>query len=169
MKPQLLTSLTAAALVALGMPWTAQAQTMSYGDLGGSSGPGMGTDSAPDEGDEAVDDGNSSGGLPGLSRHTGRVRVTPYIEAQQVVTAEISPGNEVLTYSTVAAGVEANLNGRNAQAGLAVRYELRFGYGSNKISDSDVISGVARASVGLVPRTLFLEGGAMAEIGRAHV
>ena len=162
MKPQLLTSLTAAALVALGMPCTAQAQTMSYGDLGGSSGPGMGTDSAPDEGDEAVDDGDSSGGLPGLSRHTGRVRVTPYIEAQQVVTAELSPGNETLTYSTVAAGVEANLNGRNAQAGVAVRYERRFGWGSNKISDSDVVSGVARANLAIVPRTLFIEGGAMA-------
>ena len=113
-------------------------------------------DSSSDNGDDATDDGDSSSGLGSLVRHTGRVKVTPYIEAQQVVTAELSPGNEVLTYSTVAAGLEANLNGRNAQAGVAVRYERRFGWGSNKISDSDVVSGVARANVALVPRTLFL-------------
>ena len=160
MKPQFLTALaTLAATLALGLPGAAHAQSLPYGDVGGSS---ASSDSGSDSGDDAVDDGDSAESLGGMVKRTGRVRVTPYIEAQQVVTAELSPGNEVLTYSTLAAGIEANLNGRNAQAGLAVRYERRFGYGSNKISDSDVVSGVARASVGLVPRTLFLEGGAMA-------
>ena len=160
MKPQFLTSLAAlAATLALGLPWAAHAQSLPYGDMGG---PGASNDSGADNGDDAADDGDSSEGLGGIVKRTGRVRVTPYIEAQQVVTAELSPGNEVLTYSTLAAGIEANLNGRNAQAGVAVRYERRFGWGSNKISDSDVVSGVARASVGLIPRTLFLEGGAMA-------
>ena len=160
MKPHFLTPLaTLAATLALGLPGAALAQSLPYGDVGGSS---ASSDSGSDSGDDAVDDGDSAESLGGMVKRTGRVRVTPYIEAQQVVTAELSPGNEVLTYSTLAAGIEANLNGRNAQAGLAVRYERRFGYGSNQISDSDVISGVARASVGLVPRTLFLEGGAMA-------
>ena len=160
MKPHFLTPLaTLAATLALGLPGAALAQSLPYGDVGGSS---AGSDSGSDSGDDAGDDGDSAESLGGMVKRTGRVRVTPYIEAQQVVTAELSPGNEVLTYSTLAAGIEANLNGRNAQAGLAVRYERRFGYGSNQISDSDVISGVARASVGLVPRTLFLEGGAMA-------
>ena len=160
MKPQFLTALaTLAATLALGLPGAALAQSLPYGDVGGSS---ASSDSGSDSGDDAVDDSDSAESLGGMVKRTSRVRVTPYIEAQQVVTAELSPGNEVLTYSTLAAGIEANLNGRNAQAGLAVRYERRFGYGSNKISDSDVVSGVARASVGLVPRTLFLEGGAMA-------
>ena len=160
MKPQLLISLAAvSAALALGMPWAAQAQSLPYGDLGGAS---VNSDTGSDSGDEAADDNDSSEGLGGMVKRTGRVRVTPYIEAQQVVTAELSPGNEMLTYSTVAAGIEANLNGRNAQAGVAVRYERRFGWGSRRISDSDVVSGVARASVGLIPRTLFLEGGAMA-------
>ena len=160
MKPHFLTALaTLAATLALGLPGAAHAQSLPYGDVGGSS---ASSDSGSDSGDDAVDDGDSAESLGGMVKRTGRVRVTPYIEAQQVVTAELSPGNEVLTYSTLAAGIEANLNGRNAQAGLAVRYERRFGYGSNKISDSDVVSGVARASVGLVPHTLFLEGGAMA-------
>ncbi len=161
MKPQFLTSLAAlAATLALGLSGAAHAQSLPYGDVGG--GAGANSDNGPDSGDEAADDDDSSGGLGGMVKRTGRVRVTPYIEAQQVVTAELSPGNEVLTYSTVAAGIEANLSGRNAQAGVAVRYERRFGWGSNKVSDSDVVSGVARASVGLIPRTLFLEGGAMA-------
>ena len=160
MKPQFLTALaTLAATLALGLPGAAHAQSLPYGDVGGSS---ASSDSGSDSGDDAGDDGDSAESLGGMVKRTGRVRVTPYIEAQQVVTAELSPGNEVLTYSTLAAGIEANLNGRNAQAGLAVRYERRFGWGSNQISDSDVVSGVARASVGLVPRTLFLEGGAMA-------
>ena len=160
MKPHFLTALaTLAATLALGLPGAAHAQSLPYGDVGGSS---ASSDSGSDSGDDAVDDGDSAESLGGMVKRTGRVRVTPYIEAQQVVTAELSPGNEVLTYSTLAAGIEANLNGRNAQAGLAVRYERRFGYGSNQISDSDVVSGVARASVGLVPHTLFLEGGAMA-------
>ena len=160
MKPQFLTALaTLAATLALGLPGAAHAQSLPYGDVGGSS---ARSDSGSDSGDEAADDGDGSEGLGTVVKRTGRVKVTPYIEAQQVVTAELSPGNEMLTYSTLAAGIEANLNGRNAQAGVAVRYERRFGWGSNKISDSDVVSGVARASVGLVPRTLFLEGGAMA-------
>lgn len=160
MKPQFLTSLASvAATLALAVPWAAQAQSLPYGDVGGSV---ANSDSGSDSGDEATDDGDSLSSVGGMVKRTGRVKVTPYIEAQQVVTAELSPGNEILTYSTLAAGVEANLNGRNAQAGVAMRYERRFGWGSNKISDSDVISGVARASVGLVPHTLFLEGGAMA-------
>ncbi len=161
MKPQFLTSLTAAALFALSNPWTAHAQTMSYGDLGGGA-PAASSDGGSDQGDEASDDGDGGTVLPGIVHRTGRVRITPYIEAQQVVTAELSPGNEVLTYSTLAAGVEANVSGRRGEAGLAVRYERRFGWGSNKISDSDVVSGVARASVAVVPHALFIEGGAMA-------
>ena len=157
MKPHNL--ITLAAALALGLPGAVHAQSMSYGDLGGGS--HASSDAAPDGGDEEVGD-DSSDGVSGMVKRTGRVKVTPYIEAQQVVTAELSPGNEVLTYSTVAAGLEANLNGRNAQAGVAVRYERRFGWGNNKVSDSDVISGVARANVALVPHTLFLEGGAMA-------
>ena len=36
----------------------------------------------------------------------GRLKVTPYIEAEQVLTSELSPGSETLTYTRVAAGVE---------------------------------------------------------------
>ena len=161
MEPQFSAPLAAlVAILALGLPGAAQAQSLAYGDVGGTSASSdNGTDSG---GDDAADDGDAVVDVGGFSKHTGRLRITPYFEAQQVVTGELSPGNEVLTYSTLAAGVDANLTGRNAEAGVAVRYERRFGWGSNRISDSDVVSGLARASVGIIPHTLFLEGGAMA-------
>ena len=157
MNQRILTPLAAlVAALTLGVPAAVQAQSLPYGDVGG---PGASNESG---GDDVADDSDSPTDGGALIKHTGRLRITPYIEAQQVVTAELSPGNEVLTYSTLAAGIEANLTGRHAEAGVAVRYERRFGWGSKKISDSDVVSGVARASVGIVPHTLFIEGGAMA-------
>lgn len=36
--------------------------------------------------------------------------VTPYIEVQQVLDAELAGGNEVLTYTSVAAGVDAQMS-----------------------------------------------------------
>ena len=157
MNQHILTPLAAlVAALALGVPAAARAQSLPYGDVGG---PGASNESG---GDDIANDSEPPTDSDGLIKHTGRLRIAPYIEAQQVVTAELSPGNEVLTYSTLAAGVAANLTGRNAEAGVAVRYERRFGWGSKKTSDSDVVSGVARARVGIVPRTLFMEGGAMA-------
>ncbi len=122
---------------------SAQAQELSYDDL------------AADSGDDVLADG------PKLAVHRGRIKITPYIEAQQVATAELSPGSEVLTYSTLAAGIDASLTGRNTQGSLSLRYERRFGWGS-KAADSDVVSGVARVSTMVVPHALSLEAGAMA-------
>jgi hypothetical protein len=158
MKPHFFAGLAAmAAILAVGLPATVQAQSLPYGDVGG-----VGASSDSSVVDDAADESDTPTDGIGLIKHTGRLRITPYIEAQQVVTGELSPGNEVLTYSTLAAGVDANLTGRNAEAGVAVRYERRFGWGSNRISDGDVVSGVARGSVGIIPHTLFLEGGATA-------
>ena len=147
---------TCAALTAClvaGLPAMAHAQSLPYGDVAAA-----GDD--VDTGDADIDDGDGSS--PKLSLRGKKVRVTPYIEAQQVVTAELSPGNEVLTYSALSAGIEANLTGRNSQAAVSLRYERRFGYGSNRVPDSDVITGVARGSLAIVPRVLTLEAGAMA-------
>lgn len=132
----------------------AHAQLLGYDDVSGPDGAGDGVG----EGD--VDDGDSL--VPGIGTRTKKVTVVPYIEAQQVVSAELSPGDEVLTYSTLAAGLDANFSGRSSQGAVSVRYERRFGYDNSRVADSDVVSGVARASVGIVPRSLTLEGGAMA-------
>jgi hypothetical protein len=128
-------------------PSAAHAQFLSYGEDGG------------DDGSDAGDEGGDDMGTHGA--RVSRVRITPYIEAQQVAQAELSPGSDVLTYSVLAAGLDASLNGRNTQASASLRYERRFGWGK-KTNDADVISGVARASFGIVPRTLSFEVGALA-------
>ena len=137
--------------LAAGLPGLAQAQLLPYGDVAA-------TGDDVDSGD--VDEGDSD--APSAHVRSKKVRVTPYIEAQQVVTAELSPGNEVLTYTALAAGIDASFAGRNSEGSMAVRYERRFGYGSNRVPDSDVISGVARGSIAIVPRALTFEAGAMA-------
>lgn len=141
---------------ALALPLVAQAQTLAYGDVTG-SGRGGWASAAP--GDDTADrDEDRDQTSP---RRERRVKVTPYIEAQQVVFAELQPGNEVFTYSVISAGVDATIAGRNNQASVSVRYERRFGWGNNT-SDSDAISGLARASLAVVPRTLTIEAGALA-------
>jgi len=92
---------------------------------------------------------------------TRQVEVVPYIEAAQVLTAELQPESDVVTYSRVAAGVEAYVNGRNNQASASVRYERRFGW-DDDAADGDTISGLARGSAALVPQTLYVEAGGLA-------
>ncbi|MFM5949756.1 MAG: preprotein translocase subunit YajC [Novosphingobium sp.] len=138
---------------AAGLPALAHAQELPYGDVGASG-------VAVNEGDSEADDGEDTG--PRASIRTKRANVVPYIEVQQIVAAELSPGDEVLTYTTVAAGVEASMAGRNSSGAVSLRYERRIGYGNNRVPDSDVVSGVARGSIAIVPRALTFEAGAMA-------
>jgi hypothetical protein len=87
-----------------------------------------------------------------------RVEITPFIEAQQVLVADLKDGGDVLTYSTVAVGVDATIQTRRAEAQLNVRYERLIGYDSG-LEDSDVISGLARGSVKLTRGLSFEAGG----------
>lgn len=97
---------------------------------------------------------------------SSRVQVTPYIEAAQVLTAEIEPDSDVVTYTTLAAGVDASVGGRYSAGSLSLRYERYIGY-DDSVSDGDTVSGIARASVALVPRAVTIEAGALAS--RTHV
>lgn len=91
-----------------------------------------------------------------------RVEITPYIEAAQVVAAELSPGDDVVTYSRIAVGVDAELNGRNTMGALSLRYERRISW-SDDGPDGDLVSGIARVGVGVLPqRALTIEAGALA-------
>ncbi len=103
-----------------------------------------------------ADDDAPKGVHPGP--HT---EVTPYIEADQVLTAELEPGSDTVTYTSVAAGVDATIVGRNSAVSASVRYERHFAEGGGG-SDGDTISGVARASVALVPHAVTIEAGALA-------
>ncbi len=87
--------------------------------------------------------------------------VQPYIEVGQVLSAELSPGDDVLTFTTIAVGVDINVQGRNSGAAVSLRYERNIGYGNDTV-DTDTISGIARGTLALVPNTLSLEAGALA-------
>lgn len=89
-----------------------------------------------------------------------RVDVTPYIEAAQVVSKELQPGDDVVTYTRLAAGVDVGFGGRRGEGAVSVRYERRIGYGD--VADGDTVSGIARAGVAIVPRAVTLEAGALA-------
>lgn len=136
--------------LAVSSPAVVHAQELPYGDVSAGS---------ADDGD--VDEGDSNVVTAGGHKSKPRVKITPYIEASQVVSAELTPGNDVLTYSAVAAGVEAAIAGRNNQGSVSLRYERRFGYGK-KVSDNDTLSGVGRFSTGIIGRALTFEMGAMA-------
>jgi hypothetical protein len=99
-------------------------------------------------------------GRGGNKREGPRVEVTPYIEATQVIFADLKNGGDVLTYSTVAAGVDASIATRRAEAQVSLRYERLIGY-DNDVEDQDIVTGLARGSVALT-RNFSLEAGAVA-------
>ncbi|MCW1381702.1 preprotein translocase subunit YajC [Novosphingobium sp. KCTC 2891] len=120
-----------------------------------------------DKPDSAGSDAPSDGGdRPAPRRGSGvRTKIQPYIEVTQNLLAELRPGDEVVTYTAVAAGADVQLNGRRTQGALSVRYERRFVEKGN-YRDGDTISGLARVGHDLIPRTLRIEAGAMAARSR---
>lgn len=97
---------------------------------------------------------------PRGGRQGPRVDVTPYIEAQQVIVADLKNGGDVLTYSTVAAGIDASIATRQAEAQVSLRYERRIGY-DNGVADQDNVTGLARGSLALT-RNFSVEAGGVA-------
>ncbi|OYY69745.1 hypothetical protein [Sphingomonas sp. 28-63-12] len=107
-----------------------------------------------------------AGGMAATPADARKREITPYIEISQIVTADLNT-NDVLTYSTVAAGVDASISTRRVEAQVSYRYERRFGYQS-RLNDNDVHSGLARAAVRVAPG-FSVEGGAIATRARADI
>lgn len=94
--------------------------------------------------------------------------VAPYIELTQVATADLVNGNDdVLTYTQIAAGIDAGIQTRRTQAQVSYRYERRIDY-QRDVGDDDIHSGLARAAVGITP-ALTLEAGALATRTRSDI
>ena len=129
-----------------------RAQSLPYGDFGDSDAP-SGGDPARAWGRGGHSLGNASGGA--------RTKIQPYIELSQSVLVRLQPDSEVLTYSSVAAGVDVSLAGRRTEGAVSVRYERRFAESGN-IASNDTISGLARVRHDLVPRQLTIEAGGLA-------
>jgi uncharacterized protein (PEP-CTERM system associated) len=98
-----------------------------------------------------------------------KTEVSPYIEIGQVLTTDVKGGDDsVLTYSTVAAGIDASVTNKRAEIQVSYRYERRFDYQKN-VGDEDVHTGLARGRYDLVENTLSLEAGALAARTRSDI
>ncbi|MEH6662621.1 MAG: hypothetical protein V7679_13305 [Parasphingorhabdus sp.] len=105
---------------------------------------------------------------PAVEARERKADIAPYIEIQQILVADLKDGSDVLTYTSVAAGVDTSLQTRNAEAQLNIRYERRFFYQDN-LGDEDIITGLARGSVQVVPNLLSLEAGGIATRSRVDL
>ncbi|SNS57115.1 hypothetical protein [Sphingopyxis indica] len=101
----------------------------------------------------------------GQAQRQRTVDVTPYLEIGQVLNADLKNGGDVLTYTTLAAGVDAAVVTRRAEVAASLRYEHRIGE-SGGLGDSDLISGLLRARLEAA-RGFNLEAGALATRTRA--
>ncbi|WP_025587453.1 hypothetical protein [Sphingomonas sp. UNC305MFCol5.2] len=96
-----------------------------------------------------------------------RTRVSPYIEASQVLVSDLSNGGDVLTYSTVGAGIDAQVTTRRVEVQVSYQYEHRFAYDKD-LADDSMHSGLVQARAKITPE-LTLEGGAIATRGRSDI
>lgn len=107
--------------------------------------------------------GSSAGAQPSGRSHY----VLPYVELNQVVTADLSNDDDVLTYTSVAAGIDAGVQTARAQGQISYRYERRFDY-QKDVGDDDIHSGLARVGVKLSPG-LSVEAGGIATRTRSDI
>jgi uncharacterized protein (PEP-CTERM system associated) len=94
--------------------------------------------------------------------------ITPYIELNQFLDADLKNGGDVLTYSAIAAGIDASVSTDRMEVQLNYRYEHRFDW-QDKVNDQDVHTGLARARLDVVPDLLTFEAGALAARGRSDI
>ncbi|WP_380788681.1 hypothetical protein [Sphingomonas sp. R86521] len=103
---------------------------------------------------------------PAIAQDARRVTLTPYVEASQILDADLN-GGDVVTYTTLAAGLDGSVQTQRVSAQASVRYEHRFAY-DDRIGDQDVLSGLARANVQLT-RALSVEAGGIATRARSDI
>lgn len=100
------------------------------------------------------------------SQERQRTQITPYIEAGQVLSADLQ-GGDVLTYSTVGGGIDVSVHSRRVEVQLSYNYQHRFSYDSHT-GDDDVHSGIAVVRARVTPGVT-LEAGAIAVRGRSDI
>lgn len=93
-----------------------------------------------------------------------RTNIQPYLEVEQVLSADLN-GGDVLTYTTVGGGVDANISSRRVKATISYNYQRRIAWNGD-LNDEDVHSGIAAAQVQVVPNLLTFDAGALA--ARSH-
>lgn len=87
--------------------------------------------------------------------------IHPYLEVSQVLSADLGSGGETLTYTSVAAGVDGQIQTRRVTAQISYRYERDIDWQHN-VADRDSHSGLAAVHIEAVPGALQLDAGALA-------
>ena len=95
-----------------------------------------------------------------------RVTINPYVEANQTLSADLN-GGDVLTYTSLAAGVDAAVQTQRISGQVSYRYEHRFGWG-DRLGDDDIHSGLARVDARVTP-SLTLEAAGIATRSRSDI
>jgi hypothetical protein len=93
-----------------------------------------------------------------------RSEITPYIEVSQVLEADLD-GGDTLTYTDVAAGVDATIETRRVVATVAYRYDRHIGWSDSDV-DEDFHSGIAQARLTVADDLLYLDAGGIAARSR---
>jgi hypothetical protein len=102
------------------------------------------------------------GGRPGSPiKPQRRTKIRPYLEVDQDLLAELTPYDDVVTYTTLAAGADVSFGGRRTEGAASIRYEHRF-FEAGAHGGSDAVSGLARVRREILPRTLYFEVGGLA-------
>lgn len=94
------------------------------------------------------------------------VKLSPYIEAAQVLAADVK-GGDVLTYTQLSAGIDATVSSRRVTASIAARYDRNFQY-QKDVADRNVVTGLAKASLTAAPG-FTIDGGAVATRSRSDI
>ena len=93
--------------------------------------------------------------------------ITPYIEVGQVLTADLNGDGDVLTYTSLAAGIDASVQTQRVEVQVSYKYEYRVDW-NDRVDSGDVHSGLARAAV-KVGNGFTVEGGALATRARSDI
>lgn len=96
-----------------------------------------------------------------------QVTVAPYIEVSQTINADLKGDSDVLTYTSLAAGIDAAITTPRVQGQVSYRYERRIAY-DHYTGDADIHSGLARVAAKVAPG-LSVEGGALATRARSDI
>ncbi len=92
--------------------------------------------------------------------------VTPYIAVDQTVFADLKNGDEVFTYTTLSAGLDAQISTERVDLGVAYQFQYRYGWNQ---PDTDVHDGIVRGRFVAVPNLLSFEAGALATRTRTDI
>lgn len=103
---------------------------------------------------------------PAAAQEKPATYVSPYVELSQTLVADLS-NDDTLTYTELAAGIDAGVATRRAQGQVSYRYERRFAW-NDDLADDEVHSGLLRGAYRLT-RDLTIEGGALATRARSDI